>query len=366
MLGYCTNVHAGADLDTLLASLSTHASAVRSLHAPEQDLPIGLWMSAAAAEAADANGLRDELARLHLEVFTINGFPYGDFHGPLVGHGVYEPDWTSPKRLAYTLRLAELLAVLVERGTSAGISTLPLGWKEGWSGDEAAAAHLRTCITHLVRLEDDTGRCIHVDLEAEPGCRLERAADVADFVNAHFGDDELTRRHLRVCHDTCHSAVMRESAEEAVSAYASAGMMIGKVQVSSAIDVDFGPSGDAAAIESLGALAEPRYLHQVTIEHDGTFAFHENLADMVLDDPRGHWRIHYHVPVHQEHFGVLGTTQSELVASIPVLAAAGATDWEVETYTWDVHPRCNEHGSLAESIAGELAWTAHQLAEVGQ
>ena len=43
-------------------------------------------------------------------VFTINGFPYGAFHGTPVKAEVYRPDWRDPERLRYTNQLADLLA----------------------------------------------------------------------------------------------------------------------------------------------------------------------------------------------------------------------------------------------------------------
>ena len=55
------------------------------------------------------------LAEQGLYVFTINGFPYGAFHGSPVKEHVYLPDWLEDERLVYTDRLAELLAALLPR-----------------------------------------------------------------------------------------------------------------------------------------------------------------------------------------------------------------------------------------------------------
>ena len=69
---------------------------------------------------------------------TLNGFPYKAFHAPVVKRDVYWPHWAQDERRAYTLGLAELLAVLLPAGIEEGsISTLPLGWREGW--DESRA-----------------------------------------------------------------------------------------------------------------------------------------------------------------------------------------------------------------------------------
>ena len=45
-LGYCTNVHAGEDLDQYLASLERYAVGVKSMMPGGRGLSIGLWLSA--------------------------------------------------------------------------------------------------------------------------------------------------------------------------------------------------------------------------------------------------------------------------------------------------------------------------------
>jgi len=63
-------------------------------------------------------------------IFTINGFPFGQFHGSRVKEQVYLPDWTSPERLAYTNLLFDLLAQLVPSGVAGSVSTLPGSFKK--------------------------------------------------------------------------------------------------------------------------------------------------------------------------------------------------------------------------------------------
>ncbi len=107
VIGYCTNVHAGATLAEFRENLQRHAPAVREALGLDGPLGVGLWLSAAAVgELIDTGGTaqfaqwtRDN----DLDVFTINGFPYGDFHQRVVKRDVYRPDWRSPQRLEYTL-----------------------------------------------------------------------------------------------------------------------------------------------------------------------------------------------------------------------------------------------------------------------
>ena len=244
-LGYCTNVHAGADLDQTRANLQQHAVAVKQIVRPHASLGIGLWLSAAAARSLRQEGRLGEfqawLEESGLLPFTLNGFPYGDFHQSIVKHRVYHPTWCEQARLDYTRDLAAIQHQLLPPGMEGSISTLPLQWGHPEpTADELArsAANLAAVAEYLQRLEHQTGRLIYVCLEPEPGCVLQRSSDVVRFFEQFLlpGRNENTiRRHLRVCHDVCHAAVMFEDQAEAVGRYRAAGIGIGKVQVSSAV-----------------------------------------------------------------------------------------------------------------------------------
>ena len=95
---------------------------------------IGLRLSARAAEEL-LEGERLETFASWLEdsqtyVFTINGFPYGDFHGTRVKEKVYQPDWTTAERLNYTKQLFEIVARLAPSDCGGSVSTLPGSFKE--------------------------------------------------------------------------------------------------------------------------------------------------------------------------------------------------------------------------------------------
>src|SRR5262249_26695877 len=152
-------------------------------------------------------------------------------------------------------------------------------------------------------------RCICLCLEPEPGCVLQRSTDVVRFFKDHLlgGPDEaIVRRHLRVCHDICHAAVMFEEQTEVLQRYRDAGIEVGKVQVSSAVRMalDDRPKGDrAAALQQLAGFNEERYLHQTMVcLPSGSPSFYEDLPAALrtadADDPAGEWRVHFHVPVY--------------------------------------------------------------------
>ena len=367
-VGYCTNVHAGNTLEETVRNLERHAVPVaRDLG--NDSLGIGLWLPETTArevvENEGARRLRDRLDGMGLHVFTLNGFPQGNFHADVVKHAVYRPQWNTTDRLEYTKNLADILADLLPDDLREGsISTLPLGWGAGFRDMDESVHRLTDMAEMLEGLEDRTGILIHVDIEPEPGCVLDTAEDVVGLFDRL---PDRTRRHLRVCHDVCHSAVMFETQQAAIDAYRSAGITVGKVQVSACPEIDFDAleeHGRAEAMDQLRSFVEPRYLHQTSIrEPDGTIHFHEDLPDALeRRGATGCWRVHFHVPVFADSLDLIGTTQDQINAcfkafgdELPML--------EVETYAWGVLPDGLFHGDLAGGIAEELRFTRDLLDE---
>lgn len=389
LLGYCTNVHPAASFEAVRDNLARHAVDARAILlergvlAPDEPLGVGLWFPASAARAAldresrggadRLRGLRDDLRARGLLPHTVNGFPHGDFHAEVVKRAVYLPDWTDPARLAYTLDLVAILHALLPDDRSAGISTLPVAWGRPAPASEAldaAAANLRAVADTLADLEAETGRPLHVDIEPEPGCALERADDVVRLFRDHILRGQSDRRaerllrYLRVCHDVCHAAVMFEPQRAFVDALRSAGIAIGKVQVSAAVRVPPGAERQPGALDQLAAFAEDRYLHQTSIRVPGRpDVFHEDLPD-ALDAARsdpgladGEWRVHFHVPIDLDRFGALETTNDQIPDALDAaLEHSPDAQIEVETYAWGVLPPELRADRLAAGIARELAW----------
>ena len=96
-LTYCTKVHPGHGWDTVFASLQRCVPELKSRICPAAPFGLGLRLSAAECETLRAPGrlaeFQEFLAAHDLYVFTINGFPYGAFHGPRVKAEVFAPDW---------------------------------------------------------------------------------------------------------------------------------------------------------------------------------------------------------------------------------------------------------------------------------
>ena len=378
-LAYCTNVHSGEDLAQTVANLQQHAVAVRQRYAADRPMGIGLWFAAPAASelvsSRRAAWLADWLAERGLVPFTLNGFPYGDFHQPVVKHRVYEPNWLQDERLAYTSNLIEILDAILPANSEGSISTLPVAWNQpqmttdGW---QLAAKNLLRIADRLADLEAAAGRLIYLCLEPEPGCAIGVSHDLVTFFERYLfagNDAEKVSRYLRVCHDICHAAVMFEDQQQVVDTYTQAGIRIGKVQVSSAICVDFDqlqPADRGAALRQLGSFAEERYLHQTSIRHpdDDQPRFYEDLVEALrgvqnVSQLRSQWRVHFHVPIYLERFGWLRTSRDAILQCLVATRGLSALQhFEVETYAWGVLPAELQQPELAAGIAEEMRWLA--------
>lgn len=381
--GYCTNVHAGPTYEQMLENLRTHALPVKRMVSPDEPMGVGLWLTDAAAtqiiEQDRAYELRDWLGIHGLLAYTFNGFPFGDFHQPVVKHLVYQPQWNDDARLNYTINLARILAKLLPDDMSEGsISTLPIGWRKEVNHDTDAsfrsALNLCKLADELTAIEDETGKLIHVDIEPEPGCYLDTAEDVVEFFKEEVllaaESEYRVRRYLRVCHDICHSAVMFEPQCVALKRYLDAGISVGKVQVSSAVSTPFNRLDVYERIDALKQLqgfAEDRYLHQTVANISGS-KFYADLPDAIAEfgetpPPEAEWRTHFHVPLYLERFGYLETTQADVIECLThVRELTDCKHFEAETYAWSVLPDELQEDSLAHGIAKELQWLKDQAA----
>ena len=375
-IGYCTNVHAGVDLASICSNLEEFAIPARDASGAEE-LGVGLWIPAqAAGELTDGvERFRQFLRDRRLRAFTINAFPYDNFHQPVVKRAVYSPEWWQPERLDYTLRLANILTQLLPREETTGsISTLPIAWGDGRANPEnlaKAGAHMRVLAKKLGKIEESTGKRIVVAIEPEPGCVLDTTQDVVDWFERELPETDH-RRYLGVCHDICHSAVMMESQQEVLSRLVEAGVMIGKVQVSNAIIADWlsmATGRQREAIAQLSEFAEDRYLHQTgRLKSDGTFELAEDLPEMLRsaaseEEPAcgdQRWIVHFHVPIFLERFGHLRTSQDDTLECLRFLNQNRTAEFtghlEVETYAWTVLPHSMRRRGLSEDIAREISW----------
>ena len=379
-LAYCTNIHRGENWAQTFQALKDSTLAVRDRVSPGQPYAIGLRLGAAAArELSDPVRLlefQQWLEREDCYVFTINGFPYGTFHGARVKEKVYAPDWTTRERLDYTNLLFDLLAQLVPPGLEGSVSTVPVSFKE-FIRDEsqvrAARATLWQCVEHIETVSRRTGRTLHLGLEPEPLCYLETSAEMVAFIEQmradRLGDDRVDQ-HLGMNYDCCHLGVEFEDPREALARLRQHRVKISKIHLSSALKVR--PTAEVRA--ALKSFADDVYFHQV-IERagDGSLQRYRDL-DVALASPlpteEAHakeWRIHFHVPLHSPPTALFDTTADHLLGVLDELRTDPSLchHFEMETYTWEVMPGDMKKRNVVDQLVAEYEWTLRELAARG-
>ncbi|MHC4897802.1 MAG: metabolite traffic protein EboE [Planctomycetota bacterium] len=351
---YCGNVHPATDVPAWVAMVRDYAVPVATAQRQAgHGFGLGTWWNADTAHslAVDISAfetVRGLLAKHDLRIWTVNVFPHGGFHGQPVKEQVYQPDWTSEERVLYVRHVAEVVARLGTDLPLVSLSTLPLGYRpdrrfpegdpEEW---RLMARNLVRVASHLHAMEAQWGVRMMLALEPEPFCLLESVADAMAFLEQwvfregawETVHEATLRRHLGVCVDLCHLAVVREEPLAALAALRSRGIEAAKIQVSSCLEVR--DPQQQPAFDRLLACDEPVYLHQ-TIAEDGRRALDLSAVRAARADFQGsRLRTHFHVPVFWDQEGAFGSTRAEIVrvlgALVPPLPLL-----EVETYTWGV------------------------------
>jgi len=262
-LSYCTNIHPGESWPDHFEALKRSFPYIKSQVSNDQPMGIGLRLS----NAASLELIRDEelaafkgwLSVNNAYVFTMNGFPYGDFHHAVVKDKVHAPDWTNLERREYTLRLFRILEKLLPPDMDGGISTSPLSYKY-WFETEAARAEAKKTATQnilhvveeLIRIKRSKGMLLHLDIEPEPDGLLETGAEFIDWfendlvpmarqvlvqnlqMTAEQAESSV-KEHVCLCYDVCHFAIGYEPHSAIIEELSRKGIRIGKIQISAAL-----------------------------------------------------------------------------------------------------------------------------------
>lgn len=394
-LSYCTNIHSGESWKDHFAALKENFPGIRKQVCGNQALGIGLRLSNSASldiqGTEELREFKEWLSANNAYVFTMNGFPYGDFHHAVVKDNVHAPDWTTKERVDYTIRLFNTLAKLLPEGMEGGISTSPLSYRfwfpevqELQKATVLATQNILAVAEELITIRQKTGVKMHLDIEPEPDGILESAAEfiewfenlliplskeiLPDRLNISREEAErLIKEHICLCYDVCHFAIGYESHQEVIELLGSKGIRVGKIQISAALkaDLPLNPelrSGIAAAFANYN---EPTYLHQVVArKDDGLLIRYRDLPEALSDYSNPsvrEWRAHFHVPVFIRELGLLQSTQEDIIEVLKIQMQKPFTDhMEVETYTWEVLPEVLK-APIGESIVRELNWVKELL-----
>ncbi|BAT52847.1 hypothetical protein NOS3756_17880 [Nostoc sp. NIES-3756] len=395
-LTYCTNIHPGEEWEKVFANLKQYIPPLKTKLAPEKLFGIGLRLAEIAARELLTGDTLTEfkswLTENNLYVFTLNGFPYGQFHQKVVKDQVYAPDWSKQERLDYTLQLTQILAELLPPGMEGSISTLPLSYKPWFKGNQLvqapvfinASLNIAQVVEQMVRIRLEQGKILHLDLEPEPDGLIENAVEVVDYFQLYLlpiAGSYLSKQlgitkeaaegyildHVRICYDTCHFAVEYEDPMSVILQFQAAGIRIGKIQISAALQVQIPQDVQKRhlLIRRLQPFAESTYLHQVVARTRHNRLIHYRDLDEALlkleNTIDEEWRIHFHVPIFIHDYQLLKSTQSDIENVLELLQSHHFCDHlEIETYTWEVLPD-EIKLDLSASIGREFEWVMNKL-----
>lgn len=388
-LTYCSNIHPGESWAEVRANIERYFPAVRDRVVPGARFGIGLRLSARAArELGSGDALaqfREFMDRNNLYVFTINGFPYGTFHGTRVKEEVYLPDWRDAERLRYTDELADLLEKMLPEGMEGSISTVPGAFKPAMRGSADAELIADNMIRHvakLVEIEDRTGSRIALAIEPEPHCYIETIEESVRFFGEYLFStravrrlaeftgqkrpqaEAALRRHVGLCLDLCHAAVEFEDPAGCIQALADAGIRVTKLQISAGLRL---PELTDAAVSALKQFDDPVYLHQVVEQGPAGTRRYADLPEALATAAGGtngrEWRVHCHVPIFMDDLGAFSSTRDFISAVLDIHRRQPVSGHlEVETYTWNALPEHLRAGGMEQAIARELNWVREALA----
>lgn len=393
-LTYCSNIHSGESWADHFENIKKHVPSVKQTLAAGEPFGLGLRLADSASRSLQQPSLLQELKEwLHREniyVFTMNGFPYGNFHNTAVKDQVHAPDWLSRDRTDYTIRLAEILAELLPADMEGSISTSPLTYRYWHPENEwdavfkQATGNLLQVVNALIGIREKTGKIIHVDIEPEPDGLLDNGSEflqwylhyllpaATEYLKQYRGmsnqlAEEAIRTHIQLCYDVCHFAVGYEDHAAMIDEFEKHGIKTGKIQISAALK---GRWGNTAAekekvINAFKNFNEPVYLHQVLAKKsDGELVRYPDMPQAIADSNHAgveEWRAHYHVPLFVENYDILQSTQADIKTVLGIQKSKPFTKYlEVETYTWEVLPETMRL-PLVQSISRELKWVIDLL-----
>ena len=378
-LAYCTNVHRGSTWEETFHALENYVLKVKGLVCPTEPFAIGLRLGATAAQSlADPKTLlsfQQWLEQKNCYIFTINGFPYGEFHGTRVKEQVYRPDWTDPDRLSYTLLLFEILEQLLQPGEEGSVSTLPGSFKEFHPPGkipEAVFKNINQCALGIEKIRQKKGLDLHLGLEPEPLGSFETTQETLSFFEQlhEFAQSPHFKETIGVNYDCCHLAVEYEDAQEGLNQLAHAGIRLSKLHLSSALRAE--PTTNNLLL--LNSFVEEVYLHQVVVAKKGKVLRRYKDLDLALEkadsktpEQGDEWRIHFHVPLHASPGSTLNDTKQHVLDTLDWLAKnpSACRHLEMETYTWEVLPKELQSIEVVEQVAKEYEWTLKALTKRG-
>lgn len=370
----------GLDWDTQFAALSAELPRLREHIAPHRPLEFSLQLGErAAAELRSSTRIahfQPWLREQHLQVSALSSAEHGR-----------SADWRHEDCFQHTLDLAHILATLLPtagRGSLGVRALAPADPDPEQRRRDAGlcAARLVQIAAALGHIEEVSGRRITLAVTPAPAGLIEDAAGLARFFDEHLlpaaehstprglcasSTRELVYRHIGLCHDVCHSALLYRDPYPALERLRRAGIEVAMVRLGGALSLRL-PATAAEREELVADLLceDVRTSRRVVMERrrSGQLRRHAHLPGALqhLHEGAREWRIGTRVPLFWRGGGPLAPTTSELEATLTWLRDTGTgAALEIATEAWWMLPP-----SLRQDVGAcrerEHAWVRSALA----
>jgi hypothetical protein len=342
---------------------------------------LGLWSDALFVEQMkDQKNLKlveQFLSDNNFYTYTVNAFPYGVFHNTVVKDKVYQPDWTTSIRKDFTCNAADFLAKLLPDEIVGSISTLPGGYKKHFLKSKISevnrtiANNLLAVATHLEEIDKRYGKEIILSIEMEPDCLWESPEEFIQFYNEYLKEDNAAQKYIGVCYDTCHQELLSGQTASGIKKLISEGIRIGKIQLSAALKTKKATLSDFLELKQF---EDPIYLHQTRLKN------YDNKIVNTFDDIPSSKRseieqykkimtneeidnsffvTHFHIPIFVDK--ILKRSSAAKLELLDILKIIKndskiSQNLEIETYTYNVLPKCFSDKSIEDNIIDEYKW----------
>lgn len=392
-IAYCSNVHPGDSLAEVSSNIIEHFSAIRK-NRKISNMASGLWLSANAAQtlinsSTELANFKVLLQNQGMLLTSLNGFPYGNFHLAQVKQKVYLPTWAQSERLVYSQQLADILAACLPDTIQTGaISTLPLGYAKGWNKKnmQRAIEQIIALAQYLKALEKRSEKRIIFSIEMEPDCVLQSTDELIDFFEEQLLPAAARQgiskadilRYIGCCYDTCHQGVMNENINDSLNKITKAGIQIGKIQISNAINAELSSIEDIDELTTL--FKDEKFLHQTKVFQNNNpvaelsdLSKSELLALFTQVNTPLTAKIHYHIPINQTALPktFLTSTQAAILNTLDFIQDNPNCRpyLEIETYTWlnlinsQMGDNRNKNSTLHQGLIAEFTWLEKALTQ---
>lgn len=348
---YCSNIFKEDDWKKLFNKLNNYVVFFK-----KNNMQLSLCFSRKLVEGFLSNKLLFEnwLKKNRIEISSLNGFVYTKFHKNFIKDDIYYPDWTSRKRLDYTLNLIFILNDLMLNSKFGSISTLPLSYTP-WIKKKHIDYVLYKSFKNLLNLYPalfENNKTIHIDIEPEPTCLIDSIKKFIKYFNfwfiplakkiffKKFNINKkkavfIIRKYFRLCYDISHSSVNFDNHLENIVNLKKYKIKIGKVQISSAKEFFVKEQNEIENfIKETYKIKNSSFLHQVSEKKDEKIIIYKDLTNFLdLIDKKNNFniRIHFHAPLFEDK----NTTQYDTKKALLLLFKfKSIKHFEIETYTF--------------------------------